>query len=155
MAIDFDGDGMKELIMTEYDSAFGGNPSGSGQVLLYYSTPSEIIIDEFSVKDLDGPDMDIACAGNVYHAYGHITNTWDLEDFNSIDLSFNFHGEAEGESVLFTWNRGLMEFVEDSCRDNREPCWLDRFAAVSALSILSIPVLYPVSFYSSRKSQIV
>ncbi|MEA3557895.1 MAG: hypothetical protein U9R75_01450, partial [Candidatus Thermoplasmatota archaeon] len=99
LTLDFNGDGILEIVAADYDSSVYGSPSGSGGAYVYYQSTTEIRVSFFDILDLHG-EGEIACPGNEYHTYGHVLNTWSLDDFKSLDLRFVFHGEGiEGETI--------------------------------------------------------
>ncbi|MEA3559191.1 MAG: integrin alpha, partial [Candidatus Thermoplasmatota archaeon] len=108
LTLDFNGDGILEIVAADFDGSVFGSPSESGGAYIYYQFTTEIQVSFFDILDLHG-EGDIACPGNEYHTYGHVLNTWSLDDFRSLDLRFVFHGEGiEGETISFFWDRALM-----------------------------------------------
>ena len=107
--IDYNEDGTEEIMITEPLSSYALNPVGSGLTYLYYHDRTDIEVEDFAVLDADGADGDILGAEKVYHFEGYVRNTWDLNDFNDINIRFILHGgDFEGETITLFWDRGLM-----------------------------------------------
>ncbi|MFW3145380.1 MAG: hypothetical protein ACMUIE_01035 [Thermoplasmatota archaeon] len=113
IVLDFDGDGLREIAVSDRNGELDGRPADAGATYIIYQTPSELLMDSFDVQDPDGPEGEVVGAGKVYHFFGHVKNTWDINDINLFDVTFQLHGSlVEGQTVVFSWDRGLMRMTE-------------------------------------------
>ncbi len=119
MFLDYNGDGTSELLITVPMGSYIDNPPVSGLTYLYYDEKTEIEVQDFAVLDADGPDGNILGATKVYHFQGYVRNTWNLNDFNDINILFTLHGgDLEGSQISLYWDRGLMILGERSDPNN-------------------------------------
>lgn len=112
---EYDGNGLLELAISAPWGSYTDQPPDSGIVYFNYQIMSEIEYLDFELLDADGPDRNILGAGKTYHFQGYVKNTWDINDFNLLDITFLLHGgDMEGEQIILFWDRGLMSIGERS-----------------------------------------
>ncbi|MDG6224835.1 MAG: FG-GAP-like repeat-containing protein [Candidatus Thermoplasmatota archaeon] len=113
LVMDFDGDGLYEVVTSDSRASAAGYQPNAGVVYFFYQTETEVRLNYFDLLDGDGENGNILGAGKLYHFVGHVENTWSLEDFSKLDISLIMHGgDIEGEKIELYWDRGLMRIRE-------------------------------------------
>ena len=101
MTMDFSGDGVEEIVISEFDNRYRGYPDGSGLVYLYYPKPPEFDMRYFDLLDGSGPGGNVLGAEKVYHFKGELYNSWGYDDITEVKIDFTGSDQGDVSFVLY------------------------------------------------------